>query len=104
MSQFTALLVLAVWQETIHNGCPVEETYESTFLFSKLSFAPDNEKQIDPRKTSTREAYFEYNLQHLISFTNNSLQGHNRSSKMTLETKGSISKKKEPYVTTNTPS
>ena len=51
-------------------------------------------KATDPRKTSTKEAYFEYNLQQLISFTNNSLQGHNRSTKMNLETKGSIRKKK----------
>ena len=87
-----------------YNGCPVKETHESTFFFSKLPFTPDNEKQIEPRKTSTKEAYFEYNLQHPFSFPNNTLQGHNRSSKMTLETKGSISKKKEPYVTANTPS
>ena len=51
-------------------------------------------KATDPRKTSTKEAYFEYNLQHRISFTNNSLQGHNGSTKMNLETKGSIRKKK----------
>ena len=51
-------------------------------LFSKFPFAPDNEKQIDPRKTSTKETYFKYNLvQNQISSTNNNLQEHSRSLK-----------------------
>ena len=93
MSPFTALLVFLVWQWTIHNECPVEETHETAFFFQHVPLH-QTRKATDPRKSSTKEAYFEYNLQHRISFTNNSLQGHNRSTKMNLETKGSIRKKK----------
>lgn len=61
--------------------------------FSKCPFAPDKKSNWSTQNIY-QKAYFEYNLQHRISFTNNSLQGHNGSTKMNLETKGSIRKKK----------
>lgn len=91
MSPFTALLVFPVNRRFITN---VQwKKLMKLLLFQNVPLH-QTRKATDPRKTSTKEAYFEYNLQHRISFTNNSLQGHNGSTKMNLETKGSIRKKK----------